>query len=308
MTKQDVPGHDRLGVAVVNYYSRDNVGTLLMSLLAFADTTPIHAVVVDNSQDEYGEEFRELCRLASNVSNEHFSIEVVSAPKNLGYGAGNNLAMDRLIQLGSTLLWVLNPDTQIEGAASLMLSEAAASQSDVWSTSTVEHDAMSDGLHTLNTLTGRSGSSRSGTLSVRRFSLDYPGGHSIVFRRRAWLDLKGFDPSYFLFVEEADIAFRCSLLGIPIGTLHSVTVHHDQGLTTGSTANLAAKSLVAFRESTRSRVIFFRKFYPRRLLLLVASRAAYMIVVIFRGNLSGAIAVLNGLRSGFSDPIKGKEL
>ncbi|WP_190987536.1 glycosyltransferase family 2 protein [Pseudarthrobacter sulfonivorans] len=273
---------------------------LLESLQPFAQGCQVYVAIVDNSQDPQGKETEALRKAASLASSSSLTVEVITAERNLGYAAGNNVGINRLIEMGATLLWVLNPDTVIRGSASRLVAEAACSAGTLWSTKTVENGITSHGLGRLNTLTGQAGSSPSLTVGVERFSIRYPGGHSLVFTVETWRTLMGFDEDYFLFMEEADLTLRSQHLGVVVRTLLSVTVHHDQGLTTGATKDVLSKSLVAFSEATRSRMIFFRKFYPWRLPILVVSRTAYMISVLVRGNLSGARAINQGIKSGLS--------
>lgn len=295
-----------IGISIVNYFSHSSVKLLLESLQVFATGSTVYVSIVDNSQDQEREELENLRRTASLFANSGLVIEVIAAEANLGYGAGNNVGINHLIQAGATLLWVLNPDTVVRGSASGLASEVAKSRAALWSTVTREHGVTSNGLGELSTLTGKASASLCLKISVERFKMQYPGGHSMLFTVDAWQALKGFDEDYFLFMEEADLTLRSQRLSIETGTLASVTVHHDQGLTTGSTEDVRLKSLVAFSEATRSRIIFFRKFYPRRLPLMLVIRVAYMASVAIRGNLAGAKAIYEGVYNGLAIKQRGK--
>lgn len=295
-----------LGIAVVNYFSHDSIAILLKSLRTFALNVTTIVSIVDNSQDEGRQEYEQLISLSLHMTTDNFKIIVTPAPTNLGYGAGNNLAVTRLIDLNVSLLWILNPDTRVVGSAKQLLREAFTSEFSVWSTTTIEHGIRASGLGKINTLTGQAGPTTRSDIGMRRLSFEYPGGHSILFSTDSWHRVQGFDEDYFLFMEEADLAMRCRSLGIRIGTLRGVSVHHDQGLTTGSSSDIASKSIVAFREATKSRVIFFRKHYPMRLPLLICSRLAYMTVAGSKGNSSGAKAIFGGIVSGLRKAIATK--
>lgn len=289
-----------LGISIVNYFSHESVSFLLNSLADFAQGTRVLVTVVDNSQDPHRQEYKRLQERVARFSNSSMEIEVIAADRNLGYGAGNNVAIAHLINKGSTLLWVLNPDTLVRGSALELLEEAARSTATLWSTLTEENSVTSMGLGQLNTLTGQARSSSSEAVSIGRFTLRYPGGHSILLKAETWHRLRGFDEDYFLFMEEADLAVRSSRLRLPIGTLSSISVQHNQGLTTGSSSDISLKSLVAFTEATKSRIVFFRKFYPLRLPVLVLMRLAYMARVLLRGNAAGAKAIARGIFLGLA--------
>lgn len=292
-----------LGVSVVNYFSHASIAELLRSLQVFAGSNQILVTIVDNSQDASKHELEQLGLLATSASIGSLDVEVLAADRNLGYGAGNNLGVKRLLERGANVLWVLNPDIKVNGTASGMLQEVARSKASLWSTTTVEDARHSCGLGVLNTLTGGAKRSFKQTTYVSKFAVCYPGGHSIVLLAETWNLLNGFDEDYFLFMEEADLTMRSEALGIVQGTLSSVVVYHDQGLTTGTTNVVARKSETAFLESTKSRIIFFRKFYPFRLVILVISRIGYMFLVLGKGNANGAVAVCHGILRGLSKPI-----
>lgn len=289
-----------LGVSIVNYLSHASVELLLESLSDFAHDETVQVVVVDNSQDLERREYQRLNEIASRLASSRLRIEVLSAERNLGYGAGNNLGVARLIEMGAVFLWVLNPDTTVSGSAKALIAEATRSPKALWSTITKENGITSNGLGLLNTLTGQATASSREEAEVNRYSLHYPGGHSIIFSLDAWRQLNGFDEDYFLFMEEADLTLRSWHIGTAIGTLKSVTVHHDQGLTTGSTRDVGSKSLLAFTEATKSRMVFFRKRYPFRVPVIVLIRSAYFARVLIKGNAPGARAIAKGILLGLS--------
>jgi N-acetylglucosaminyl-diphospho-decaprenol L-rhamnosyltransferase len=289
-----------LGVSIVNYFSHASVELLLESLSDFARDATVQVVIVDNSQDLERRECQRLNDIASRFANSRLRIEVLAAKSNLGYGAGNNLGVARLIETGSTFLWVLNPDTTVSGSAKALIAEASKSPQALWSTVTQENGVTSNGLGLLSTLTGQATASSRREVEVSRYSLHYPGGHSIIFSLDAWRQLNGFDEDYFLFMEEADLTLRSWQIGIAIGTVKSVTVHHDQGLTTGSSTDVRSKSLLAFTEATKSRMVFFRKRYPFRVPVIVLIRSCYIARVLTKGNTAGAKAIAKGIFIGLS--------
>lgn len=293
-----------LGVAIVNYYSAESVGSLLESLAHFSGDLKIAVCVVDNSDDPTGQELRRVKNISELYATALMDVSVLKAPRNLGYGAGNNLAAVDLLGKGANFIWVLNPDTSVLGNAVDLLAEMQTSSADVWATSTFEHAVRTKGFGTLNTYTGTGKSSNADGVGKRIFRLDYPAGHSILFRGEAWTRLGGFDERYFLFMEEADMSLRASMLGLGVGTVASVLIEHDAGLTTGSTSDLSTKSVIAYREATRSRVIFFRRHFPARVALIVVLRLVYAVLVFLRGNRQGSLAVLQGLLAGVREVSK----
>lgn len=287
-----------LGVSIVNFYSAESIRLLLESLRRFSENMKIVVCILDNSDDLTGQEDHALSRIVQQVSAPSFDVSIMQAPRNLGYGAGNNLAVAYLLENEIDLIWVLNPDTKVRGSVIGMLEEVRSSHADIWATSTLERAEHTRGFGTLNSITGSGKTSKSHSPKKGMSRIDYPAGHSILFSRRAWTMLDGFDERYFLFMEEADMALRAYSLGLRIDSITSVMVEHDAGLTTGSTSDLLAKSCVAFREATKSRLVFFRIHFPARVPAVIFFRLAYAVMVLVRGNWRGALAVLQGLLSG----------
>ncbi|MGC8658383.1 MAG: glycosyltransferase family 2 protein, partial [Desulfomonilaceae bacterium] len=77
----------------------------------------------------------------------------------------------------------------------------------------------------------------------------------MLVKRKAFDDIGGFDPDYFFFFEETDLALRLRLAGWRVMHEPSAKCVHLQG------RSASAHASAARIEFYRSRYIFFEKFY-----------------------------------------------
>ena len=229
-------------VVTVAYHCGEGIRGLLQSLPE-ASHQAIHAVVVDNSENSDAA-VAALCR--------EFGAEYRSLPNNPGFGAGNNFGSD----FGGNEPWLLfaNPDLRLTpGAVDALIAAAQAHPE-----AAVIGPALVDETGTRYP-TGRSfpyisigighallgriwsgypwtrrywGSSWRGTGTVE---VDWVSGACILIRRSDWEQLGGFDPAYFMYFEDMDLAWRARrFLGRGALFVGSAVAIHEQGATTGN--------------------------------------------------------------------------
>ena len=99
------PGHPRVGVVVLNYRGAADTIACIESLQKLDE--PARLVVVDNGSGDGSVE--QLGAVAG--------IELIANVSNVGFAAGNNVAIDRLLDDGIEFVWVLNNDTVVEPSA-----------------------------------------------------------------------------------------------------------------------------------------------------------------------------------------------
>ena len=107
--------HPRVGVVVLNYRGVADTIACLESLAALRRSGA--RVVVDNGSADGSAE-----RLAAVPG-----VELIVNESNLGFAAGNNVAIERLLADGFEFVWVLNNDTVVEpGCVARLLAVADA--------------------------------------------------------------------------------------------------------------------------------------------------------------------------------------
>lgn len=206
---------------VVTYNHRQAIGDCLDAILE-QTRRPGAVVVVDNaSWDE-----------TADYVEEHYPlVTLVRNPRNVGYGAANNLGME---QTGDPLLAVVNPDVRLEpdwaeemlgaleenpGCAAaegkLLLAQDPGILNSRGSRLSILGFGCASGL----------GSEDEPDSQVK--SVSYPSGAAFIVRRDAFRHVGGFDESYFLYHEDVDLGLRLHGAGWSVIYVPRARAHHD---------------------------------------------------------------------------------
>ncbi|MFZ1654454.1 MAG: glycosyltransferase [Candidatus Moraniibacteriota bacterium] len=245
----------------VNYQSADLLRSSLASLRAVVDTQ-INAeyIVINNDLRE-----REaLERLAAHAPG----LRVAHQECNLGFGVANNFGG----QLATgDILFFINPDTELLGGHFPSLIKAfefrpraiygmALMQSDgrreCWSAGRFPglwRVCISNIIPMFLSQPWRA-------TTVTR--TDWVSGAACAIRRDYFLSLGGFDPTFFLYFEDVDLARRATLQGAWVGVYPFIVFRHAGGQSHGS--QKAKKS--AYYAGQRRYFERWRPGYERRLL------------------------------------------
>jgi N-acetylglucosaminyl-diphospho-decaprenol L-rhamnosyltransferase len=221
-----------VSVVVPTYEGRHHLENLLPSL---AEQTLAHGViVVDNGSTDGTAEFL----------REHWPrVDVISFPENRGFGKAVNAGVAAassatVILLNNDivcrptflerLVEVLDPDRGVVMAAPVLVRRGDEGRID---TAGIIMDRT---LHGFNHLYGESVE----VLTTDLFDPLAPCGGAAAFDRAAFLDVGGFDPAIFFYVEDVDLAIRCVARGWQCRLAPgAIAVHaHSQVLGDGSRA------------------------------------------------------------------------
>ncbi len=284
-----------VSIIVVSYETRDLTLECLASVFEETRETTFEVLVVDNASSDG----------SARAVEEHFPhVRLFAQTKNLGFGAGVNLAADRA--RGEYLL-LLNPDTRILDQAIDRLvafarenpdagiyggltqyADGTINASSCWNRPTL-WSSLCQGLG-LTALLGDSAlfnpepvrlDGGSGPIRV-----DIVSGGFLLIRRNLWDALSGFDPVFFMYGEDFDLALRAGKLGAkPIITRDARIIHHG-----GASERDDGDRLVRLLKSKAQ--LFDRHWSPlaawlgkRTLLFWAFSRwAGYRIVSLVRRN------------------------
>jgi len=209
----------RVGVAVLNYRGAADTITCLASLRAVPE--PVEVIVVDNGSND---DSLEAIRAAAP------DVELVPTGENLGFGRGNNLAIERFLERGCDFVWVLNNDATVEARSLGALLDTAATDERLGAVGSVIYHA--DRPTDVQTWGGGSVSLRSGrTLDATTPSgrVDYITAASALYRSAALRDAGAFDPDYFFLYEDVDLGLRLREHGWAIAVAPRSRVWHRGG-------------------------------------------------------------------------------
>jgi GT2 family glycosyltransferase len=221
-----------VSVIVPTYQGRHHLEELLPSLRE--QTLPHEVIVVDNASTDGTREF-----LGEHWPRAH----VISFPENRGFGkavnAGVAAASSEIVVLLNNdivctptflerLVAALDPGQGVVMAAPVLVRRGNEGRID---TAGIVIDRT---LHGFNHLYGEPVELLTGDL----FDPLAPCGGAAAFVRAAFLDVGGFDPAIFFYVEDVDLAIRCVARGWQCRLAsNAIAVHaHSQVLGDGSRA------------------------------------------------------------------------
>ena len=231
-----------VSVVVVTYRCRDAARACLASLYERTSGVSFEVVVVDNASGDGTEEM---------VREEFPQARLFALPDNIGFGQAVNLAAE---QARGDYLLLLNPDTVVHAG---MVEELVAFARGfpgpaICGGRTLRPDGRLDpgscwGAPTLWSLFCFATMLSTAFKGSRLFDPESLGGWKrdsvrdvgivtgclLLAPRMLWLELGGFDPRFFMYGEDADLALRAARAGVggvitpPAGVTHEVGVSSE---------------------------------------------------------------------------------
>ncbi len=224
----------------------------VQALLRQTIADQIEVVVIDNhSEDDSIGVLRNRLGIIPNV-------RIVEAPRNLGYGAGNNRG-ERLA-CGEFLL-IVNPDNELEPWVLERMVQAMRGDSSigilaprlVYPDGTVRDSARAFPTF-VDVFIKRTALRRLFPGRLRRYlqqgeqtpamrDTDWVAGACFLIRRSLFRELSGFDERFFLFFEDTDLCRRCRQRGLRVVYFPEVTAFdRKRRLSGGGLLSLLVKS------------------------------------------------------------------
>lgn len=220
---------DRVAVIIVNW----NGGELLMRCLdALRRQTraPDRVVIIDNdSRDDS----------VARVENRVELSEVIRLGRNAGFAEANNLA----VQMVSDCAWValLNPDAfpRHDWLEQLLAAAGRASGYSFFASLLLKVDDRNgiDGAGDVYHASGAHWRHRHGetlrAIDLQEREIFSPCAAAALYSRDAFLEVGGFDESFFCYAEDLDLGFRLRLAGHRGLYVPQAVVHHMGSALTG---------------------------------------------------------------------------
>jgi N-acetylglucosaminyl-diphospho-decaprenol L-rhamnosyltransferase len=223
----------------------------------------VRAIVVDNASGDLPE-------ITQAIEENGWSwATAVAAPKNGGFGYGNNLGIERAFALGNpSYLYLLNPDTQVRPGAIASLVRFLEGNPEVGiAGSSFEGEDGGDwpiafrfpsmlgeidqGLNFgfVSNLLRRWATVR--RMSKENEPVDWISGASMMIRPGVFKALGGMDENYFLYFEETDFCTRARRAGFSTWYVPESRVMHIGGQSTSVAAGSSARLPSYWFESRR---------------------------------------------------------
>ena len=228
-----------VAVILVAYGGRDYTLACLESLRK-SNYRNTRIILVDNdSPDDTSERVKELFP----------EIEIIKSEKNLGFAGGNNLGINRALQMGVQYVMLLNNDTEIDPDAIAKLVERAEktdkpgaigpmiyyhSEPDlIWSAGGMIDFRWSFLKHRGIREKDRGIREKDRGQYSHSVEVDYLTGCAIMFPVNAISSTGALDESYWMYYEDADICCRLKKVGYRIVFEPSSKVWHKISSSTG---------------------------------------------------------------------------
>lgn len=282
-------------VLMVNYRSAEHTRHCLESL----DSEEIHRVIVlENGSGE--DEWNRLRMVVAPWGNK---ITLVRSLKNVGFGAGVNLASKQLEPSYEGLIWILNPDTIVhKGCVTSLAEKVLAGCVDVVSPVI----ATGSQGQPVVWFAGGEFDHRKGATRHLGYGSPLPAPNGVVktsFMTGAapmmsfdsWNKLSGFNEDLFLYWEDADLSLRAQHIGLVMGVDTSAHIWHKEGGSGGTEGR--SESYYFYMQRNR---LIVESIHSSTWNLVVGHGAAETFRLVFR-----ALRERNGKRKKFIASVRG---
>jgi len=220
--------HPRVSILLINYNGWGDLSRCLPTVLADAVGHSYEIIVIDNCSTDDS---------AQQIAQHFPQVRLIRNVTNSGFGGGNNLAAQ---SARGEFLAFLNADTLVEKDWLEELVKGIQSDPKVgMATSKVllmsEPDrinACGNDVH-MTGLTLCRGAGMTTNHYAEPAQVSATSGAAFVMRRDLFLAIRGFDETFFMYVEDTDLSLRIQLAGYTVRYIPTSMVYHDYALTFG---------------------------------------------------------------------------
>jgi N-acetylglucosaminyl-diphospho-decaprenol L-rhamnosyltransferase len=240
----------RLAVVIVSWNVRELLASCLRSLFVDLQHSGLEADVwvVDNASADGTPEL---------VADAFSEVHLIASEENLGFAAGNNLALQAILRNASrdlrrSVVWLLNPDTEVQPGATVELLNTVNSHASVgvvgakllYPDGSLQHGAfrfpgLSQLAFELFPLPARLYDTRINGRYPRQlydgeapFPIGHPLGASMMVRAEAIAEVGLLDEGYRMYCEEIDWCWRMRKAGWRALCAPAAEVIHHAGQST----------------------------------------------------------------------------
>ncbi len=218
----------KISVLVLNYNGKKYLKECFESLLA-SEARDYEILFLDNQSEDGSCEY---------MKREFPEIRIVSLDQNYGFAMGNNLGVEEV--LGEYIVF-LNNDTKVEKGWLKALHEVMTRDPGVGVVGSkllfYDHPEKVNSAGGNIVFNGQGYDI--GFLNDDREEYNVQEdkgavcGASMMVKKQTFIDLGGFDPSYFLYFEDIDLCWRYWLIGYRVVYVPESVVYHKFGGTSG---------------------------------------------------------------------------
>lgn len=296
----------KVGIIIVTYNSQKDIGRLLDSII-IQDYKNLEVYVVDNNSSDK----------TLNVTHSYqskISMQIISSRINQGFARGNNIGIRRAMDEGCDLVFILNPDIQLEERCiDILVNRIKSDESIGIIGPTVlygnesENIIQSFGVN-VNFRTQKKvapyGNEKLSTELPAEIYVDYVLGGAMMIRTDVLRIIGLFEEDYFMYNDELDMAFRVKQSGYKTLSVRDAIVRHYHDF---SHRNKTGYNIMYYYV-IRNRYLYFKKFrlYFNLVLSLIVEFINIPLKIIWSIRRMRNFKLLKFYYSGLFDGLAGK--
>jgi GT2 family glycosyltransferase len=251
----------KVSIIILTYNSKSTLGRILDEAIMSAlsqDYPNVEVIIADNgSQDDTYEYIK---------SKYGAHVKVIRFDKNYGFCLGNNLA-SKFVDPEAKYILFQNPDAILSQNYIKVLVEVMEQNPTVGAIQGLE--VKSSGEKLIGFFMNSAGYYHEvlleKDLKLRQcIEVLHASGAALLVRRRLFEAVGGFSPDYFLYFDEADLAFRFHALGFKILGCKNTNFVHMVG---GTVTKLTGFRPIIYYFHTRNRIYTIIKYFYGKFLL-----------------------------------------
>lgn len=250
----------------VNYHSKSLIETLICSIQN-SIKTDYQFIIVNNSPEE-----------ADIHSLKSGSTLIIESGANLGFGAACNLGINHVYAIDkSAVIWLINPDTSLDSHADEYIQSCLHADSDIAILGTQIRDSNGEmwfGSGHFNKWNGHLYHVKNlPQTDYKTIPCQWVSGCSLIINLSKFDYCPAFDPSFFLYGEDADFCERYRHMGYPVAVTSKVLVTHQVSAIIGKNERFM------YEHYTFGRLLFLKKHAtPVGLLLYIGYLLSRLVV------------------------------
>lgn len=297
----------KIGIIIVTFNSQKDIARLLESIiLQCYDDLRVY-IVDNNSNDE-----------TLNIVQKYFSkipINIIATKRNNGFARGNNIGIQKAIDEDCDLVFILNPDMQLEQKCIDLISKKFIADEKIGVVGPIVLDSketnniiQSYGFK-VNFKTQKKHLCHTGEKLTDEIPpeiyVDYVLGGAMMIRTNVLSTTGLFEENYFMYNDELDIAYRIFKAGFKTVCLRDAIVRHFHDFDNN---NKRGNNLMYYY-IMRNRYLYFIKyrFYTHLIFSLFKEIVIVPLKIKWAVLRKGNIRILKFYYSGLLDGLLGKK-
>ena len=269
---------------IVNWNTRDLLQDCLDSIIKTAESLTHEIIVVDNASTDGS---------AGMVAEKYPQVKIISNRENRGFGAANNEVFKRAKADGVPFVWLLNNDAVPEDDALEQMLAVMREQPQAGAVGSIIYD-----MPPSTRIQAWGGGRIFPCLGIVRHNhhagqpLQFLTGASTLFRMEALDACGGFDETFFLYWEDADLCYRLVKAGWRLAVANGRIRHQGSATTNRFPRNRSF-------HSGRSLHYFYRKHVAIPECKSLTAIMFQSMLKVLTGNFAAAAGFWAGWREGF---------